>query len=66
MLNAHAIQSGQFVRLTTPYCDAKRGLYQVLYVYSNGWLGVVSHVNGQRYDVPAYLCRVVEVQQPIA
>lgn len=65
MLNANTIQSGQFVRLTTPYCDAQRGVYQVIYVYSNGWLGVISNSNGQRYDVPSYLCRAVPIQQPL-
>jgi len=62
MLNGNTLSSGQLVRLTTPYFDAKRGLYTVVYVYSNGWLGVVSRQNGQRYDVPAYVCRPVSVQ----
>lgn len=49
--------SGSVVRLTTPYLDAERGVYSVIYVYSNGWLGVRSHSTGARFDVPAYLCR---------
>jgi len=60
MLNGNTISSGQLVRLTMPYFDAQRGVYTVVYVYSNGWLGVISCANGQRYDVPAFVCRAVE------
>lgn len=61
MLNGHTITSGQTVRLTTPYLDAERGLYTVVYVYNNGWLGVVSRANGQGYDVPSFVCRAIEI-----
>lgn len=61
MLNGNTISSGQTVRLTTPYFDAARGLYTVIYVYSNDWLGVISHVDGQRYDVPSFVCRAIEM-----
>lgn len=60
MLNGNTIMSGQVVRLTTPYLNAERGLYTVVYVYSNGWLGVVSHHDGQGYDVPPFVCRPIE------
>lgn len=61
MLNGNTISSGQVVRLTTPYFDAQRGLYIVVYIYSNGWLGVVSCADGQRYDVPSFVCRVTPI-----
>ena len=51
---------GQIVRLTTPYRDAARGIYTVVYMYRNGWLGVVSHSDGRRHDVPRHVCRQVE------
>ena len=53
---------GNVVRLTMPYLNAERGIYTVIYVYSNGWLGVRSHSTGERYDVPAFLCRQVETK----
>ena len=52
-------RAGHTVRLTTPYYDAARGIYTVLYVYRNGWLAVVSHRDERRYDVPERLCRQV-------
>ena len=57
---AENISVDQIVRLTTPYMNAERGIYTVVYVYSNGWLGVSSHSDGRYYDVPAYVCRLVE------
>ncbi len=66
MLNGNTISSGQTVRLTTPYFEAERGIYTVVYVYSNGWLGVISCKNGQRYDVPSYVCRVVQANPQIS
>ena len=54
------VSRGTIVRLTTPYLDADRGLYTVVYVYRNGWLGLESQRDGQRYDVLAYLCRPVD------
>ena len=57
---AESMSVGQIVRLTTPYLNAARGIYTVVYVYSNGWLGVVSHSDRHNYDVPAYVCRLVE------
>lgn len=50
---------GAIVRLTTPYREAARGLYIIIYIYRNGWLGVVSRRDGRRYSVPAYICRVI-------
>ncbi len=55
------MEAGQTIRLTTPYRDADRGIYTVVYVYRNGWLGVSSHRDGRNYDVPAHVCRLVEV-----
>ena len=55
-----SVHMGQSVRLTTPYLDAARGIYTVIYVYRNGWLGVVSHIGGRRYDVPGHICRPVD------
>ena len=60
MHEGNTILSGQVVRLATPYLDAGRGIYTVVYVYSNGWLGVLLHSNGQSYDVPAFVCRSIE------
>ena len=60
MLFAEDLRRGQIVRLTMPYRDAERGIYTVVYVYRNGWLGVVSHSDGRRYDVPGQVCRQVE------
>ena len=53
---------GSLVRLTTPYLDAKRGIYTVIYLYSNGWYGVRSHDNGESYSVPAFVCRAVDAR----
>ena len=50
---------GQIIRLTTPYWDAGRGLYTVDFVYRNGSLCLLAHVDGRRFDAPAYLCRLV-------
>ncbi len=50
---------GAVVRLTVPYREAARGAYTIVYIYRNGWLGVVSRSDGRRYDVPAYICRVI-------
>lgn len=55
------VKRGQVVRLTMPYWDAARGWYTVAYVYRNGSLSVVSHVDGRRYDVPAHFCRATEI-----
>lgn len=55
------IHWGQTIRLMSPYFDAARGIYTVVYVYRNGWLGVVSQANGRQYDVPGHLCRPVAV-----
>ena len=57
---AENIGWGQTVRLTTAYRDAERGVYFVIYVYRNGWLGVVSRANGRRFNVPGYICRHVD------
>ena len=57
---ADDLRRGQMVRLTTPYCDAERGIYTVVYVYRNGWLGVVARSDGRRFDVPRQVCRQVE------
>lgn len=59
MLMTEDIRRGQTVRLTTPYFDAERGIYTVIYVYRNGWLGVVSHDDRRQYDVPIFVCRPV-------
>ena len=50
---------GAVVRLMTPYRDAGRGLYTIVYIYRNGWLCLVSQRDGRRFNVPAFLCRVV-------
>ena len=42
--------------------NADRGIYTIVYVYTNGWLGVQSHVDGRRHDVPTYVCRLVEAE----
>lgn len=60
MLFADDLRRGETVRLTMPYLDAERGAYTVVYIYRNGWLGVVSHSNGRHYDVPRHVCRQVE------
>ncbi len=62
MTHSVELARGQLVRLTTPYWDAKRGLYMVEYVYRNGSLGLVSQADGRRHDVPAYICRLVSVK----
>ena len=54
-----SVSRGATVRMTAPYLDADRGLYTVIYVYRNGWLGLQSHRDGRRFDVPAHLCRPV-------
>lgn len=54
------IHRGQTVRLMSPYLDAARGIYTVVYIYRNGWLGLVSHSGGRRYDAPGHLCRPVD------
>ncbi len=54
------IHAGQTVRLMSPYLDAARGIYTVVYIYRNGWLGVISHSGRRRYDVPGHLCRQVD------
>lgn len=54
------LRMGQTVRLTTPYLDAARGIYTVIYVYRNGWLGIVSREDGRRFDVPGHLCRQLD------
>ena len=54
------IQSGQTVRLMSPYLEAARGIYTVVYIYRNGWLGVVAHSGRRHYDVPGHLCRQVD------
>ena len=59
MLFADDLRPGQFVRLTTPYYDAPRGIYTIVYLYRNGWLGVVSRSHGRRYNLPRRLCRRV-------
>ena len=61
MLFADDLRQGQMVRLTMPYRDAERGIYIVVYIYRNGWLGVVSHSDGRRYNVPRHVCRQVEM-----
>ena len=61
MLFADDLRKGHIVRLTMPYGDAERGIYTVVYMYRNGWLGVVSHSNGRQYDVPRQVCRQVEI-----
>ncbi len=60
MLSTDDLRRGQIVRLTMPYRDAERGIYTVVYMYRNGWLGVLSHRDGRRYDVPRQVCRQVE------
>ena len=55
------LRVGQRVRLTTPYLDAARGIYTVIYIYRNGWIGIISRENGRRFDVPGHLCRQVEL-----
>ena len=60
---ADDLRRGQIVRLTMPYRDAERGIYTVVYMYRNGWLGVVSHSDGRRYDVPRQVCRQVEIAE---
>ncbi len=62
MPGSHSILSGQTVRLSMPYLEADRGIYTVVYVYNNGWLGVLSHSNGRSYDVPAFVCRPIETK----
>ncbi len=57
-----SLACGTVVRLTTPYRDAKRGIYTVIYLYSNGWYGVRSHGNGESYSVPAFVCRPVDAR----
>ena len=54
---------GQIVRLTTPYWRARRGLYTVAYVYRNGSLSLISHVDGLPYDAPARLCRATTLKE---
>ena len=53
------LSRGAVVRLTTPYREAARGTYTIVYIYRNGWLDVVSRRDGRRYSVPAYICRVI-------
>lgn len=53
------LDCGAIVRLTMPYREAARGLYTIVYIYRNGWLGVASGRDGRRYNVPAYICRVI-------
>ncbi len=53
------LSCGAIVRLMTPYRGAARGLYAIVYIYRNGWLGVVSQQDGRSYDVPAYICRLI-------
>ena len=50
---------GATVRLMTPYREAARGLYTIVYIYRNGWLGVISQRNGRSYNVPVYVCRLI-------
>ena len=64
MQNRETLSAGMIVRLTTPYLNARRGLYHVIYVYRNGWLGVESRRDGRRFDVPAYICRPVVTESP--
>lgn len=64
MRNGSALASGQTVRLMMPYLDAARGIYTIVYVYSNGWLGVLAHSDGQHYDVPAHICRPIAPRRP--
>ena len=52
--------AGETVRLTMTYHKAQRGNYTVVYVYSNGWLGLLSHQDGRNYDAPAHICRLIE------
>ena len=56
------VRMGQTVRLTTPYLDAARGIYSVIYVYRNGWLGIASREDGRRFDVPGHLCRQLDIR----
>lgn len=65
MLFAEDLRLGQIVRLTTPYFDARRGIYRVVFIYRNGWLGVVSQSDGRRFDVPAHVCRQVAMGQAL-
>lgn len=60
MLIANDLREGQTVRLTMPYRDARRGFYTVVYLYRNGWLGVISRSDGRRHNVPRHVCRLVE------
>lgn len=62
MLSEETLATGVTVRLTTPYLDAKRGLYLVAYVYRNGWLCLLAEGDGRRFHVPARLCRQVETR----
>ena len=55
------LRRGQVVRLTSPYWDAERGLYTVEFIYRNGTLSVVSHTDGRRHEVPARICRPVDM-----
>ncbi len=59
MPNGAGWLTGQIVRLTTRYMDAERGIYTVVYVYSNGWLGLASQRDGRCYDAPAHICRLI-------
>ena len=60
MLLADDLREGQTVRLTMPYRDARRGIYTIVYLYRNGWLGLISRSDGRRFDVPRHVCRLVE------
>ncbi|MCY4466036.1 MAG: hypothetical protein OXE46_10910 [Chloroflexi bacterium] len=53
------LSCGAVVRMTTPYREAARGPYIIVYIYRNGWLGLVSRRDGRRYNVPAFICRVI-------
>ncbi len=50
---------GAVVRLMMPYREATRGLYIIVYIYRDGWLGVVSRRDGRSFNVPAFICRVI-------
>ncbi len=56
-----AISAGAIVRLTLPYLDAKPGVYRVLFVYSNGWLGLESRSDQRRHNIPAHICRLIAI-----
>ncbi len=60
MYYGEILSAGHTVRLTNSYLEAKRGYYTVVYVYTNGWLGLVSHRDGRNYDIPAHICRLIE------